>query len=190
MKINLLANMIVIHVVISTLLLAQEKSLTVCDALQHLDLYRGDTIAVKGIIAGDFYHGFAMRDHSTQRECQKIAESGRHWPASIPLSFPIEGWTPSDGPLKFSPDTKNIESFLDAMKKFNEQAFKRNDYNYYYVATVIGELRSRDDIEIDYNSSGDFYAGNGYGNGGKCAAEFIVKSIADLQLVDIRALKR
>jgi hypothetical protein len=190
MKISLFGSIIVFFMMLSPILSAQEKTLTVCEVLSQLELYRGNIIVVKGLIAGGSYHGFAIQDHSTKRECQKVAESGRRWPATISLTFPTADWTPPGGPLKISPDFKNIESSMETIEKLNQQADERHDHSYYYIATVIGELRSRDDIKIFYNPSQDYYAGNGYGSGGKSAALLVVKSITDLQLVDIGTLKR
>jgi hypothetical protein len=154
---------------------AQTGVLTVCDVLSHLDQYRNKVIVVKGVVRGGYIHGFALHDSEHEKECPLILTAGRHWPSGIDLIFLTKGYTPEEGPVTFVPDSKSIEAFLVQIKG------KSGDY----AATFVGELRSRENINIFSYPEGVF-AGNGYGEGGKYPAQLLVKSVKEFRLADSR----
>jgi hypothetical protein len=138
-------------------------------------------IVVKGLVRGGSMHGLALHDSQHKKECPLVLETGHHWPSGIDLTFLNERYTPEDGPATFIPDSKSIESFLAQIKKARDEGARNTEC----LATFVGELRSRENINIFSYPEGVF-AGNGYGEGGKYPAHLIVKSVIDAQLIDSR----
>jgi hypothetical protein len=168
---------------------AQIKPLTVCQVLSQLDQYRGKIIALRVLVVAGSFHGSILVDHEIKGECPLIAETGKHWRSAIAPRYPNPEWIPPDGPLKFAPDYAEIENLLDKLQEVLKKAEETQNHNFGYMATVTGEVRSRQDLKIFKHSDG-WYAGNGYGEGGQYPAEIIIKSIADLELVDMRNMNR
>ncbi len=165
----------------------QSGVVTVCQVLSDLDKYRGEIVAVRGLAIGNAYHGLVLRDYETKGECPVVAKSGQRWPSGIRLSFPPINWSPPDGPLKFIPDSTVIAKFRKDIRKIWDEAESSRKYNICYMATFIGELRSRKDLFISI-SRDNSYSGNGYGQGGRYPAILHLKTIIDSQLVDLDKL--
>ena len=163
---------------------AQTKTLTVCEVLNDIDDYRGKIIAVRGIVFSS-YHGSGLADYE-RRECPGLSKAGKQWPSSIYLTW--HDATPEDGSRGFVPDAKNIEQTLSEVNSAIEKSRSQGEHSLTYIATFIGELRSRRDILIKKRESGA-YAGNGYGQLGRYPAHLVIKSVGDPQLVDFRDLK-
>jgi hypothetical protein len=182
--------LIMMMLILSPLGTAQTKPLTVCQVLTELDQYRGKIVTIRTLVFVGSFHGSILADYEISGECPQIAETGKHWRSAIdPVYLYPLGRIPSDSPVQFTPDYAEIEDYLDKLQEFVKKAEETRNYNFGYMATITGELRSRRDLHIFKHPDG-WYAGNGYGEGGKYPAELIIKSVADLELVDIRDLHR
>jgi hypothetical protein len=166
----------------------QTDVLTVCQVLSSISHNRGEIIAVRGLVYGGKYHGFVLKDYETKGECSLVAQSGRHWPSALSLVFPRKNYSPTDEPLKFTPNFTKIEDYLAKEIKIREETQARNEYDFVNQVTFVGELRSREGIDISSYHEGT-YAGNGYGQGGQYAATLMVKSVIDAKIVDMKTWK-
>jgi hypothetical protein len=164
---------------------AQTKTLTICEVLSDIATYRSKMISVRGIVFSG-YHGSGLADHE-QRECPGLSKSGRQWPSSIYLTWP--GENPEDGSPGFVPDSTEIKQTLSEVNKAVEEDRLQGGHSLTYVATFIGELRSRKDIRIIMNEDGS-YSGNGYGQLGRYPASLVIKSVVAPQLIDLTNWKR
>jgi hypothetical protein len=155
---------------------AQTEILSVCDVLSKIDSYRDKIITVKGLVMGGGNHGHVLKDFEIKNECPQIAKSGRHWPSLVALSFPRTNTPFPDGPLTFLPEYKEIKDFTEKDREIHQ------DVKLYHLATFVGELRSKKDLNIDIVAD-DLYVGNGYAEGDQCPAYLVVKSITNVQVV-------
>jgi hypothetical protein len=163
---------------------APTKVLTVCEALSNLDQYRGKIIAIRGVVSTG-HHGSVLSDDRGPEPCPSLLEKGLRWPPAMVLTWP-ERSIPEDGPRQFVPDAEQINRALAEVRKAVSESLKRNDYSLRFIATVVGELRSRKDIIILWDQEQDWYAGTGYGQGGQYPADLVVQSVADPKLVNLK----
>lgn len=163
---------------------SQTRVLTVCEVLSNIDKYRGQVVAVKGIVIGTFYHGHGLRDYEVKGECPEVVQKGEHWPPGFRLGFPSKNREPTEKPLQFVPDFKSIDEFLNKEKAIEDEAFAKNKFNIGHIGIFIGEVQAREKITI-WKDSTNAYTGNGYGLGGRYPVFFLLKSIVDLKRIDL-----
>jgi hypothetical protein len=82
-----------------------------------------------------------------------------------------------DGPATFESDTEEIRTALaEARRQVGL------DSSLAIVATFIGELRARKDIQILRDPEGWYY-GTGYGQSGQYPALLVLKTVRDVRVV-------
>jgi hypothetical protein len=154
--------------------LTTERAVSVCDVLSKLDHYRGRMIAVRAMLSGG-YHGQFLTDWPGNEPCEQVREQGRAWPPAIAVVRSTKYADLEDGPAKFESDTRQIEAALAEAEKV-----VKSDHRQVIVATFVGELRSRKDIQIIRKEEG-WYMGIGYAQSGQYPALLVLKTVCDCE---------
>jgi hypothetical protein len=151
-------------------------SVTVCEVLTNLDLYRGKVIAVRAILRGG-RHGEFLQDADGDEPCEGISKRGRTWPPAVAITQYTRGSDIEDGPATFESETEEIRT---ALAEARNQVGRNSSLA--ILATFTGELRARKDIQIVRDPEGWYY-GTGYGESGQYPALLILKTVRDVSVV-------
>jgi hypothetical protein len=156
------------------------RFVSICEVEANLDRYRGKLLAVRAMLLGGDRHGWILKDEPGDEPCEEVHKQGHAWPPAIAITHWAEGFDLEDGPATFESKTQEIE---DVLKKANKLA--SSDRDLAIVATFVGELRSRQGIQIVRTKEG-WYMGNGYAQSGQYPALLVLKTVRDVKVVKKR----
>jgi hypothetical protein len=152
--------------------------LSVCDVLRDIETLNGRTVTVRGTIAWTQRHGISefvqegLADPYAQR-CPGMQGRKRSWPPALHVSSP-RNLDRDETSVTFQeqhPDLSDLAATLrDHQQRLGREVF---------VATITGEVRTRENVRI--KRRGDDIIGNGYGQGGSCPGLLIFKTIVGVE---------
>lgn len=160
----------------------EPEVLSVCEALKAVERLNGKIIAIQGVVGWVGHHGVQAivqpgLDPYTQ-SCPGIARQKRTWPPMLFITAP-EYLEQHDVPAKFQARPPTLRDLADTLRQ-REKATGKD----VAIATIIGEIRTREDIRVRHR--GDDIIGNGYGQVGASPAMLIVQTVTSLIDPDTR----
>jgi hypothetical protein len=157
-------------------IISEERTVSVCDVLAHLDVYRGKMVEIRATLNRG-YHGEFLQDAGHEASCREVSNPKNTWPPAVSITEYISGSDVDDGPPAFVSDTEEIGNALDESRKITAA-----DKSLRVLATFNGELRARKDIQILRAPEGWYY-GSGYGQNGQYPALLVLKTVRDVKIV-------
>jgi hypothetical protein len=160
------------------LAVSRSEVIGVCESLRRLKALNGQMVSLRGEFHFTRRHGGWLLDEQAKgRPCDHMPKEGRIWWSAIWLGSAKDP-NPEDGPVSFREESPTFDDLIR-----RQENMKGSDGGQIFVATIIGEIRTKKDLKIVRTPYGrGDTMGNGYGIGGAYPALLIVKTVRDVQV--------
>lgn len=170
--------------------------LTVCEVLQHLDIYSGRIIEVRGEFGGDHIRGpgydisrgLRIPELSDEeRACEPLVTGDYAWFSAIGLDFPKTADVEAQASTQWSFDKAGYDRLVDVWQPLMNQYILGESGYLPVTVTIAGRLDTPESglvviPDIVQGPEGLLPAYHGYGSNGVFPARLVLIRISDIQV--------